>query len=41
MVVVKNSMNSAVVKKQNRNKTGTKHVGFREILLKFDLKVCG
>ena len=39
MVVGKNSINSAVVK--TSIETGYRHDEFREILLKFDMKVCG
>ena len=39
MVVAKNSVNSIVLK--NIIQTGTRDVVFREILLKFDLRVRG
>ena len=39
MVVVKISVNRTVVKKITE--TGNRHDEFKEISLKFDLKVCG
>ena len=39
MVVVKNSVSSIVVKKVKE--TGTGHAEFRDILMKFDLRIRG